>query len=440
MQNRNQWLVAILIILIGTLVAYAIVKNDNKRLANTRQLKLQSVHNRAINKLTISIGKFAGMVSGMKSFMNLSPKLPSDQLLQKFVRNQIDDIGYQDSIVVSYVDTLHVFQYCFSKTQMDPANLVGKSVKKLRDSTEIKSLNELLKTDSLRIFNPINLFEGWVGIPINFRVNRNGVTTGYVAPIINFKTIIQPIYDDQVTKDYVFQFVSPGKYDFDREIVHDGSKVYNQNSDPEYYKNYDIDPSSFIYSNIEFYGLKFTIGTAFKNEPSSLPSISGVAIGVYISFIVFVLLLTHQINQYRSFNNKIQQANLLLEKTQDEISNKNEELSTLNSTKDRFFSIIGHDIKGPLNSIKGLLSILLHENIKDAGLQGIISKLQDSVKNTVNLLNNLLNWARSQTGDLKFTKIQFGIKEAINEAISTLIPQAEAKFIKVKFDLVMLKK
>jgi len=86
------------------------------------------------------------------------------------------------------------------------------------------------------------------------------------------------------------------------------------------------------------------------------------------------------------------------------------ELTILNHTKNTFFKIIAHDLKNPFTSIIGLTD-LLKENYTTYNSEEILSSLDiinSQAKNTFDLLNNLLNWARIQTGEIAFnpTKVQ----------------------------------
>lgn len=90
---------------------------------------------------------------------------------------------------------------------------------------------------------------------------------------------------------------------------------------------------------------------------------------------------------------------LALRKNRRALEYKNEELRKLNQTKDRFFAIVGHDLRGPITSFSGINDLLnWHiskndmEKVKAMGL-----KISQSVRQLDTLLNNLLNWAMSQT-------------------------------------------
>ena len=108
-------------------------------------------------------------------------------------------------------------------------------------------------------------------------------------------------------------------------------------------------------------------------------------------------------------------------------------LSEANATKDRFFSIIGHDLKGPFNSIVGFSDILL-EQIKNKDYKGIDNYariIHDSSKRAMNLLINLLDWARTQTGRLEFNPEYFELINIINEIVELYKDAAKQKSITI---------
>lgn len=89
-----------------------------------------------------------------------------------------------------------------------------------------------------------------------------------------------------------------------------------------------------------------------------------------------------------------------LEKALDELSERETRLTEANAAKDRFFSIIAHDLKNPFTSILGLTGLLNDgfEELSVAEQKEFIRNLHESSRNLYNLLENLLHWARSQTG------------------------------------------
>jgi len=117
-----------------------------------------------------------------------------------------------------------------------------------------------------------------------------------------------------------------------------------------------------------------------------------------------------------------------------QIKYQNEELQKLNVTKDKFFSIIAHDLKSPFNSIMGF-SELLVEQISEKDYDKIekyaITILQSS-KHVVHLLMNLTEWVRSQSGRMEFNPERFGFAELINDLILLFEDIAAQKGIKIK--------
>ena len=434
--NRNlHWILFLATILGGGVFIYYLHQNFRQNEIEARNFRLETVHNRVINQFSNSVTKFAGLVSGMRSYVNLSHDMPSSEELQKFVQNQFDDIESSDSIVVSYIDTLHVFRYSFTRNEMDPVQLVGRSVSSLRSVEKLEALDRLFEHDGLFLYPPLNLFEGWVGIPLNFRVNRDGSTLGYVAPILNFKSVIQGVYNDELKDEFVFRFVDQEGNEFDRERVYNNTMVYNTNEDPEYYRNYSIDSTAFIYTKKEYFGYEISVGTAYKDQKLTVDKFFILLWAGYSGFILLGLVITLQIGRFKRLNGKLKATNRLLNIRQIKIDDQNTKLTQLTHTQNQFFSIIGHDIKQRLNAIEGLLHLLEKENIEDSDLKDIIIDLSTATANTTALLNNLLRWAMSQTGDIQFNPGDIDLTKVMKKELETLRYQAAAKHIRIEENL-----
>ena len=91
-------------------------------------------------------------------------------------------------------------------------------------------------------------------------------------------------------------------------------------------------------------------------------------------------------------------------KAEDTLKNNEKQLLALNDTKDKLFAIIAHDLRSPFNSIIGFSDLLIG-NSKDLNAEEkekYCNIINGEAKNTLVLLDNLLNWAKSQTGQLSF--------------------------------------
>jgi signal transduction histidine kinase len=123
---------------------------------------------------------------------------------------------------------------------------------------------------------------------------------------------------------------------------------------------------------------------------------------IFLSVSILILTIVILFRE-RWAKKKILKKNEEILKQKEEINKKNAILTELNSTKDKFFSIIAHDLKGPFSSLVNLLEVLAEEydQMQDDGKRHIIKLLHENSTNTYNLLVNLLDWSRAQTGAIE---------------------------------------
>ncbi len=126
-----------------------------------------------------------------------------------------------------------------------------------------------------------------------------------------------------------------------------------------------------------------------------------------------------------------------LKKAKERAENSEKDLSELNTTKDKLFSIIAHDLKSPFSAILGFSDILSNEikNQDVAKSEKIINYISSSAKNTLNLLNNLLSWAKSQTGQLSFKPELLSLSEIVKPIIDEQNLIAKIKNISIHANL-----
>ena len=109
-------------------------------------------------------------------------------------------------------------------------------------------------------------------------------------------------------------------------------------------------------------------------------------------------------------------------------------LRELNATKDKFFSIIAHDLKNPFNSMLGLSAILLKkfEVFENSKKIKYISLINQSLKNTYRLTENLLTWANSQRGAVSIKPEKVNLSELVTETVLLIELSAKNKNIKIE--------
>ncbi|MBI9059900.1 MAG: tetratricopeptide repeat protein [Labilibaculum sp.] len=136
-----------------------------------------------------------------------------------------------------------------------------------------------------------------------------------------------------------------------------------------------------------------------------------IVLALLVSILVFVLL-----NRARTKR----KAHLIIEK-------QKEELEKLNKTKDKFFSIIAHDLKSPFSALLGFSELLAtsYDNLEDTERKSFINDLHTASQSTYSLVENLLTWSRIQQGNITISKTKNDIFNLIENGI--LANQSTAK-------------
>jgi len=109
----------------------------------------------------------------------------------------------------------------------------------------------------------------------------------------------------------------------------------------------------------------------------------------------------------------------------------NADLLELNTTKDKFFSIIAHDLRNPFSSMIGFSEMLLEDldELSKDDIRDSIKIIYSSAKNSFNLLDNLLTWSRLETGHMHFDPTRIDLAEAVEEVVEVLFSLAYRKKI-----------
>ncbi|MFA5850582.1 MAG: AAA family ATPase [Bacteroidales bacterium] len=119
--------------------------------------------------------------------------------------------------------------------------------------------------------------------------------------------------------------------------------------------------------------------------------------------------------------------------TEDEIKLKNEELLKLDAEKNKFFSIIAHDLRSPFNSFLGLTQIMAEDlpSLTMAQVQDLAISMKNSATNLYNLLENLLQWSQMQQGVMPFIPEVVQLKPMVDECVATAYETAKNKEINI---------
>lgn len=150
---------------------------------------------------------------------------------------------------------------------------------------------------------------------------------------------------------------------------------------------------------------------------------------IIIGLVVLLLMIL-----YYNYRQKTRLNAILREKTK-QIEIQNQELANLNSTKDKLFRIIAHDLRTPIGVMMEFTE-LLHDNLESYNtktIQKFLSSLKKSSQKSFELLNNLLSWAQAQTDSISFDPQKHKVKPIIETSLAMVHAQAELK--NIRFEL-----
>lgn len=161
-----------------------------------------------------------------------------------------------------------------------------------------------------------------------------------------------------------------------------------------------------------------------------------LAVVIFLIFILFVVF-------YRLYELKLKSSKLLAQKNEElelmnrTLSDSELELKELNATKDKFFTIIAHDIKNPLNAYRSVTKMLTNSFYELSEQQKLeyIRKIYISSENLYNLFQNLLQWSTSQAGTIQFKPQEIDLGIIAFRAVALLQESADKKNITVDLNL-----
>lgn len=120
---------------------------------------------------------------------------------------------------------------------------------------------------------------------------------------------------------------------------------------------------------------------------------------------------------------------LNLKNARDTINKQNKELQQLNATKDRLFSIIAHDLRGPVGNFQTMLDLLIEEadHFDPESTRNMLEMLREAAGKSYYLLENLLQWSRNQRQEISVSPSSFDLYALIRELFSLFKSQAHQK-------------
>ncbi|HCX23263.1 MAG: hypothetical protein CMB80_10275 [Flammeovirgaceae bacterium] len=148
---------------------------------------------------------------------------------------------------------------------------------------------------------------------------------------------------------------------------------------------------------------------------------------IIVLVVLFFIVLTVVIVRY---NRRITRYNEKLKSRNSEIANQKIELLTANRTKDRIFSVMSHDLRSPISSLRGFFQYIDEFDVSDE-LRQALGSIESQISNSATLLDNLLVWSRSQLDNSDPRVEDFEISPVVDQSLRLLSPLAKKKGVKL---------
>jgi signal transduction histidine kinase len=178
----------------------------------------------------------------------------------------------------------------------------------------------------------------------------------------------------------------------------------------------------------------FVLSVIWKTYPYQLENVNFVAYlvnqGLAIIYIFYGLYLIKTENG--NYNTALQQSNVEMEKQASQLKLQADELDQLNSLKNKLFSVISHDLKAPMYALRNLFENMDSQNMPADEIKAWIPEIKKDMNYTVSLMENLLQWAKTQMQSHTVKAQLVNLTDIIDGVIHLLHLQAEAKNIKLE--------
>jgi len=154
--------------------------------------------------------------------------------------------------------------------------------------------------------------------------------------------------------------------------------------------------------------------------------------GIVFSLGMLVLLFWRYWEKKKS-NLLLENENLIRKTNERKLLESEKKLMEANATKDKFFSIISHDLKSPFGAMKGLIEMLgmNYKSFNESEKLELISVIGKASNNTYTLLEDLLTWSQAQRGTMDFNPVKTDLAENCKNTIECILPFARKKQISI---------
>jgi signal transduction histidine kinase len=175
-----------------------------------------------------------------------------------------------------------------------------------------------------------------------------------------------------------------------------------------------------------------SIENELLRKTNRLQMILFVVAGVFV--IVIIVILFYRNKSKQQTNKLLEEKNKIISEHNLALEKLNMELNEANVAKDKFFSIMAHDLKSPLWWFKNVTDLLAHkyDELSKEKILEITKVLDDSAQTSLHLIENLLQWSRSQSGTIEFIPEKINLSHVFKHIMAHHRLHAEGKNIKIE--------
>lgn len=209
--------------------------------------------------------------------------------------------------------------------------------------------------------------------------------------------------------------------------------------------HFNTDPAFDIFLSNIMMLLIFIVSTLMGMRFRYSMTVNSINFGSYILYVHFVnysAIADRQISQlFVIYTVGLLAAYVLDKQKINAFIHKNEldievaKVDELNKVKDKLFSIISHDLRGPIVSLKGILSLLNKRALSQEEFSYLSRNLENDLSSTSNLLDNLLAWSKSQLDGIALNKVKLNLLHEVKELENLFQTQLKAKAISVEINI-----
>ncbi|HEY4060545.1 MAG TPA: tetratricopeptide repeat-containing sensor histidine kinase [Puia sp.] len=153
--------------------------------------------------------------------------------------------------------------------------------------------------------------------------------------------------------------------------------------------------------------------------------ITAVLLIVFLTLLAVILLRGRRVNERA--NQLLREKNAKIEEQKEAMEHQAVQLLLNNQQKDKLFSIIAHDLRGPLNSLKGLLDFLKEKKLSEQEIASMMNELRRNVDYSSELVGNLLFWASSQLNGIVVTPVVLPLQPTVSGILALYAQPAKEK-------------